>query len=173
MSSSAFFSYHENCFTFRTSFRELWAYGWSILRQFWHEWGALLHELLVATTTGLLAGIYSGLIVARAVRFTGLKNEAKRLIQSLNYSNDPSMEKGTIRKIESINAQFTLISSEFYALKHVAAGKTLNMISADFDQISGSQRLGEEFGERYGNWQKAIQRMRPSWRVILSLRPSV
>jgi hypothetical protein len=173
MSSSAFFSYHENYFTCRTSFRELWAYCWSILSQFWHEWGALLRELLVSTTTGLLAGIYSGLIVARAVRFTGLKNEAKRLIQSLNYSNDPSMEKDTIRKIESINTQFSLISSEFLFLKHVAAANAMAKISAEFDQISGSQRLGEEFDERCDNWQKTIRRMPPSWRVILSLRPSV
>ena len=141
----------------------VWQHGWPVLC-----------ELLIAIAIGLLTGLYSGLIVARMARFAGLQNEAKRLVHSLDWIlDDPAIERATIKSIERLNAQFVLISSELYFLKHKDAGNTINTISADFVQILGTQRLGEKIDARYDRWQQAIRMMQPNWRAVLSLRPRV
>ena len=105
-------------------------------------------------------------------RFAGLQNEAKRLVRSLDWIlDDPAIERATIKNVERLNARFALISSELYFLKHKDAGNTINTISGDFVQILGRRKLGERFEERYDSWQRAIRRMQPNWRAILSLRP--
>src|SRR6266487_561589 len=126
---------------------------------FWQDgWPVLLHELLIAIAIGLLTGLYSGLIVARMARFAGLQNEAKRLVQSLDWIlDDPAIERATIKNVERLNARFALISSELYFLKHKDAGNTINTISGDFVQILGRRKLGERFEERYDSWQRAIR----------------
>lgn len=137
-------------------------------------WFPLLRDISIAISTNLLAGLYAGLVVARAARFGALKNEAKRLVQTIDWvPSDPRLESAIIKQIEQMNAQFSLISSELYFLKHLAAGDTINRLSADFGRISGTRRLGENFAEQYVGWQQTIRKMPPNWRAVLSLRPSV
>jgi hypothetical protein len=145
-----------------------------MIAYFWQDGWPVLRELLVAIAIGLLTGLYSGLIVARVARFAGLQSEAKRLVQSLNWiPDDPAIERATIKSIGRLNAQFVLISSELYFLKHKDAGNTINTISADFVQILGTPRLGEKIDACDTRWQKAIRMMQPNWCAILSLRPRV
>jgi len=133
-----------------------------------------MRELFVALTTGVITGIYSGLVVARVARFAGLQNEAKRLVQALDWiEGDAVIEALTIKGMERVNAQLALISSELFFLRHLAAGDALNRVASEFIQIIGRRRIGENFGKRHSGWQKTIREMRPNWHTILSLRPHV
>jgi hypothetical protein len=131
-----------------------------------------LSQLIVAIATNLIAGLYSGLVVARYARFAGLQREAKRLVQAFDSPLNDAIESATVERVIRANTQFSLIASEFYFLKHWAAGNTLMLIAREFDEIIGSRRvLG--FEEKYGRWQEVIREMRPNWRALLNMRFSV
>src|SRR5437867_4016993 len=110
----------------------------------WSGWCSFAIQLTIALGTNLVAGLYSGMIVARVMQFRALRSEALRLVRAIDFvPGDPTMDRRTIDAVRRTNVQFTLISSELYSMGYEQAGDAINRVSRDFDRILGSQRIEE------------------------------
>lgn len=132
----------------------------------------LVSNALVGILTGVLAGIHSGVIVARMAKFEEIKNQAKKIILSIdyNYSSDLTPEITTRKDV----SELLHLSSDFYALKHKIAGKKLSSLDKEINIVLYSPpKQFEEMNEIYLEWQKSCRELKPNLRVIFSLRPWV
>src|SRR6266487_5607583 len=87
-----------------------------------------IDELLM----GIAAGLYTGGLVAQLVRFGSLKNEALRLVREIDFGDDLVPWSTTIQQINEAQRRFVNISSDFYYLRHVRSGNTINELSNEF-----------------------------------------
>ncbi len=118
----------------------------------------------------ILAGIYSGLVVARFSRFEELRNEVKRIIHGIDYiSTEVDLLKIIPKKEPS---EILSISSDFLALGHKEAGELASLIMSELSTFrSLPSTKYEQFNEGYIRWQKLCRKMKPNLKVILNLKP--
>jgi hypothetical protein len=125
--------------------------------------------IIISLVTGVLAGLYSGLIVARISRFEELRNEIKRIILGFEFVYDgQTLELSTKRDPGAlVNA-----SSDLIAFGHEAAGNVSLSIYHEMStvlNVPGATYKMAECG--FSQWQDSCREMKPNMKVILSLRP--
>lgn len=131
----------------------------------------LLLSLTSSLPIGILAGLYSGLIITRYSRFTSLRNEVIRIVRSINYmAGDTNL---VITGLEELPKTF-LISSDLLSLHHRKAADTVLTVNAAIWESNSLAERGqitsEAYGERYLHWQKMIREMAPNKAIIFSIK---
>ena len=128
----------------------------------------IVWEIVISIGTGIITGIYSGFIVARMARFAALTGEALRLVRQIDFIfGDVAQEAATLKQLANAGAQFTLISSDFYARGHTKAGDNLNAISQEFGAITSTRPLTKNFMTQYVDWQRRVRTSPANWGTIL------
>ena len=127
-------------------------------------------SLLIGIPLSIITGLYSGAILSRYVRFSDLRNEALRIIRTIDFMQESG--DVSISNTDDV-AKLTLISSDLYFLKHRKAAEIVNAIRADVDEISTHASVGRlkvsAFGQNYSNWQNMARTLPPNKLVLWSL----
>lgn len=127
-------------------------------------------SLLLGIPLSIITGLYSGAILSRYVRFAELRNEALRVIRTIDFMQEA--DGVSILKTDDV-AKLILISSDLYFLKHRKAAETVNAIRSDIDEIVMHARIGRlkagAFEQNYSNWQSRARTLPPNKLVLWSL----
>ena len=130
-----------------------------------------IFSLLLSIPTGIISGLYAGIIVARYQRFADLRLHAKKLILEIDFVwEDAKMFFPRRKEVP----EFFTIASDLFFLGHKSAGKKVLEVSQEIQQSIMEARAGkinsELFNERYGNWQQEIRALSPEMLKILRVR---
>ena len=131
---------------------------------------SLIIGLILSLPIGVIAGLYSGLIVTRYSRFSELRNEALRIIRSINYTQEETnivvSEKNDLPKL-------ILISSDLLFLQHRRAADSIITLSAAVLETNQEAEYGripiDVYEQRYRHWQNMVRNLQPSKRKIFSI----
>lgn len=127
-------------------------------------------SLLLGIPIGLVSGLYTGLIVTRYARFAELRNEALRIIRSIDFMREESRINVTN---DNDVPKLLLISSDMLFLGHRRAGEQVMAISAEIANTNHSARAGainiEKYSELYARWQTVARALPGSKRVLWSV----
>lgn len=129
-------------------------------------------NVIISFLAGVVAGIHSGVVVARMAKFEELRNQIKRVIWSIDYfySLDSPPRVNSQRDV----SELLYLSSDLYALKHLSAGDKASSLSQSVSAVLYSPPTeSEEMDIIYLEWQKICRELKPNLRVIFSLRPWV
>jgi len=127
-----------------------------------------LCKFLDELAIGIATGLYTGGLVTQLVRFASLKNEALRLVREIDFGDDLVPWSTTIQQINQAQRRFVNISSDFYYLRHVRAGNTINELSNEFAAFSPNIPAAQVVSDAYLRWQQTLRKMPPNWlRVFL------
>ena len=131
----------------------------------------LLLSLTSSLPIGVIAGLYSGLIITRYSRFTSLRSEAIRIVRSIDYM--ASNNNLVITRTEELPKLF-LIVSDLLSLKHRKAAETLSTLNTAILESNALAERGQitsdEYDQRYLHWQKMIREMSPNKVIIFSIK---
>lgn len=129
-------------------------------------------NVVVALVTGFTVGISAGLVVARMARFEELRNEARRIIWGIDYIYAGGDRPRIIERRHT--GELLYVSSELYALKHVAAGETVSRLLQEITEtLSNPPCDAELMNKRYADWQRTCRELKPERNIIfgISWRP--
>ena len=131
----------------------------------------LLLSLTSSLPIGVIAGLYSGLIITRYSRFTSLRSEAIRIVRTIDYM--ASNNNLVITRTEELPKLF-LIVSDLLSLKHRKAAETLSTLNAAILESNALAERGQitsgVYDQRYLHWQKMIREMSPNKAIIFSIK---
>lgn len=129
----------------------------------------IILAIIISLVTGVTAGIYSGLIVTRVSRFEQLRDEAKRIILSIDYISDGNRVKFKVRRDI---ADIAFVSSDLIFLGHKAAGDEVWSLFNEVSNMLNSQSTtSENMHKNYPLWQKRCRQLSPNLKIILNLNP--
>ncbi len=127
-------------------------------------------SLILSLPLGVIGGLYSGLIVARYSRFSELRNEALRIIRTINYMQE---EQKIIVSEKNDLPRLTLISSDLLFLQHRRAGNSIVTLSTAVLETNHEAEQGlvsiDDYEQRYLHWQSMVRNLQPSKRKIFAL----
>jgi hypothetical protein len=125
-------------------------------------------SIVISLITGVLAGLYSGLVVARISRFEELRNEIKRIILGFEFMYDgKTLQLSMKRNVgEIVHASCDLIG-----FGHKAAGEAALSIHGEISKVLCLPTTYQAVESGFAQWQKSCRELRPNMKVILSLRP--
>lgn len=129
-----------------------------------------LLSILLSIPIGVISGLYTGLIVTRYARFAELRNEALRIIRTIDFVHEAP-------KILVFNDQdisrLVVIASDLFFLSHRNAGEKVIKLSNDIQGTNKEARDGRvsirEYEDHYSRWQAVARDLPPSKRVIWRL----
>lgn len=128
----------------------------------------LAYDISLALVTGVAAGYYSGLLIAKLSKFNSLKYEALRVVRGINYIGDRANTQ--ILKSDKVD-DLHLIASELLHLKHKMAGRAVLRISVEVSNVLAScgeaSYPAEQIMKDISNWQQQLRELRVSPRVGL------
>ncbi|WP_181298256.1 hypothetical protein [Pseudomonas sp. Q2-TVG4-2] len=131
---------------------------------------SLIIGLTLSLPIGVIAGLYSGLIVTRYSRFSELRNEALRIIRTINYTQE---EKKIVVSEKNDLPKLTLISSDLFFLKHRRAADSIVTLSAAVLETNQEAEYGrisiDVYSQRYLHWQNMVRNLQPSKRKIFAI----
>ena len=126
-----------------------------------------LYELIVNVLSGLLGGLYTGLVVTRYVRISELRNEAIRIVQQIEYMDEPG--RGFQVNDPSSNS-LIYISSDLYRLGHQAGGDSIGKVMKEISEYNYGAKAGRVSCHQYDNqmkkWQAIIRTLPAARRVL-------
>jgi ABC-type Fe3+-citrate transport system substrate-binding protein len=127
----------------------------------------LILGFLFTVFIGLVSGLYAGLIIARVSKFEELRSELIRIIQSIDFiQNGETVEFNINKEIYIV----TLISSEYYAMKHKEAAETVSKIRSEIDTITNTiQHSTKEVHSSYKGWLENSHEYKPNIKSILKI----
>lgn len=124
---------------------------------------------IISLITGVVAGIYSGLIVTRVSRFEQLRDEVKRIILSIDYISDGNRVEFKIRRDI---ADIAFVSSDLLFLGHKVAGDEVWLLFNEIsDMLNSRSTTIDDMSKNYSLWQKRCRQLYPNLAIILSLKP--
>lgn len=128
--------------------------------------------LLGALVTGVVSGLYSGVVIARYSRFSNLRSEALRLVRSIDYMQEPVSL--VVANAEGVS-KLPLIASDLAFLGHKAAAMELldlskNLAALTHSAIYRSMRV-EMIEETLNSAQVRVRSLRCSTKVIFLRTP--
>lgn len=131
----------------------------------------LLLSLTSSLPIGVIAGLYSGLIITRYSRFTSLRSEAIRIVRTIDHmAGNNNLD---LTRTEELPKLF-LIVSDLLSLKHRKAAGTLSTLNAAIMESNALAERGQiksdEYDQRYLHWQKMIREMSPNKAIIFSIK---
>jgi len=127
--------------------------------------------IMISVLTGVIAGIHSGIVVARMSKFEEVRNQIKRIIWNIDFMYSSDKPEIITRKDIS---ELTFLSSDFYALKHPCAGEQTSILQSEIYKVLNSPpNKFEKMNELYSEWQETCRNLKPGYRVIFSLKPWV
>lgn len=132
----------------------------------------MLGNVVIAIITLVLGG-YIGLVTARYVKFTALRDEALRIVRGIEYGCEGDKP---VRKIKGYDPnRFTLIGSDLFTAKHKNAGHCiLDLHRSLSDIVHKAEHSGapiSEVSEIDLDAQKKIRKVAPNIRALLSPIP--
>ena len=127
-------------------------------------------SLLLGIPIGILAGLYSGVILSRYTRFVDLRNEALRIIRTIDYMQES--DKVKITNDQDVS-KLTLIASDLLFLKHRKAGEIVSALRSDIDEMTMHAKVGRldatAFSQNYVIWQLTANTLPANKLVLWSL----
>jgi hypothetical protein len=124
-------------------------------------------SLFLGIPIGLISGLYTGLIVTRYTRFADLRNEALRIIHSINFMEVENVVH--ITNDEDVS-KLLLISSDLLSLHHRKAGERVSQLLKDITSITCNAKAGRvnvaDYGSHYKAWQEIARELPPSQLVL-------
>ncbi|MGZ5540701.1 MAG: hypothetical protein ACXWE3_03120 [Methylobacter sp.] len=116
---------------------------------------------------GLVSGLYTGLIVTRYSRFAELRNEALRIIRSIDFME--TEDKVRVSNNENV-PNLLNISSDLLFLKHRKAGEQVIQLLKEVSSTTHEAQVGKlnviEYGRCHAEWQR-IARELPGNKIVL------
>ena len=127
-------------------------------------------SLILSLPLGVIGGLYSGLIVARYSRFSELRNEALRIIRTIDYMLEE--QKIIVSKINDL-PKLAIISSDLLSLQHRRAGNSIIILSTAVSETNYEAERGripiDVYEQRYLHWQCMVRKLQPSKRIIFAI----
>lgn len=128
-------------------------------------------SLFLGIPIGIISGLYTGIIVTRYARFAELRNEALRIIRSIDFMQESSFIQ--INNDHDVS-RLILISSDMVFLRHSKAGELVNQLSKEIQSTNIAARSGQiniiDYSNYYGDWQTRARNLPPNKFVIFSFR---
>lgn len=125
---------------------------------------SILYNLLLGIVAGIFSGWMTGILITRLNRFSSIKSEALRHLNSIEYI-------GNGREIERINignaGQIYELACDLYRFKNKGAGDAF--IEA-FNDITRAEILVNNGNSKSGDFDKTLEKCR---RLIRDSRPSL
>jgi hypothetical protein len=97
-------------------------------------------SLFLGIPIGIISGLYTGIIVTRYARFAELRNEALRIIRSIDFMQESSFIQ--INNDHDVS-RLILISSDMVFLRHSKAGELVNQLSKEIQSTNIAARSGQ------------------------------
>jgi len=109
-------------------------------------------SLFLGIPIGIISGLYTGIIVTRYARFAELRNEALRIIRSIDFMQESSFIQ--INNDHDVS-RLILISSDMVFLRHSKAGELVNQLSKEIQSTNIAARSGQiniiDYSNYYGD----------------------
>lgn len=126
-------------------------------------------SLFLGIPIGIISGLYTGIIVTRYARFAELRNEALRIIRSIDFMQESSSIQ--ISNDHDVS-KLILISSDMFFLRHIKAGELVSQLSQQIQSTNNEARYGRinisDYSNRYASWQTSARNLPPNKFVICS-----
>lgn len=127
-----------------------------------------MNEIIVDVLVALVTGVSAGLVVTRMARFEELRNEARRIVWGIDYIYAGGDRPDIIERRPT--GELLYVSSELYALKHVAAGEAVSRLLQEITgTISSPPNNVESMNKRYTDWQRICRELKPERNIIFAI----
>lgn len=130
---------------------------------------SVLLSIPIGVCTGLISGLYGGIVVARYSAFDSLKKEALRVVRTIDYFSEGS---GIRVSNHHDIVQLPLIASELLGDGHRETGRVVLDAFSRLNEIVESARHGKigysEFSDIMRDLQVNLRCAKPSWLRLLS-----
>lgn len=129
----------------------------------------MVSNILISLLTGIVAGLYSGIVVSRMSKFEEVRHQIKRIILNIDFIYSSDKPEIIVKKDIS---DLLFLSCDFYALKHKNAGEEVSVLQSEINAVVASPpKEYEKMNNMYSEWQEKCRNLKPNYFIIFSLKP--